>query len=188
MAVAQLHTINDEALVAAYTTEGNREALGVLYTRYKHLVYGVCYKYLANAAASEDAVSAIFEKLQTSLASQNINVFKAWLYTVAKNHCLMQLRSNKTKPTTLVDDFSGLLMEKDESLHLALEKEIKLNTMHEALHNLDERQRTCIQLFYLENKSYADIQQQTGFTFAEVKSFIQNGKRNLKIGIEKQIG
>jgi RNA polymerase sigma factor (sigma-70 family) len=61
------------------------------------------------------------------------------------------------------------------------EKEINLSNLNEALKSLAEKQRICVELFYLQEKSYNEVAEITGFTMNEVKSFIQNGKRNLKI-------
>jgi RNA polymerase sigma factor (sigma-70 family) len=159
---------------------GISEVLSVLFGRYKHLVYGVCLKYLGQAAEAEDATQQIFEKLLATLPKQKeLQSLKAWLYTVSKNHCLMKLRG-ATNKVVLKDDLSMLHVESDESLHLALEKEDNLNKMHAAVQLLEPQQRVCVEQFYLQQKSYAQIQAQNGFTFAEVKSFIQNGKRKLK--------
>jgi RNA polymerase sigma factor (sigma-70 family) len=182
-----LYEYTDEALVKHFVETHQNDALGLLFERYRHLVFGVCFKYLGERASAEDACMFVFEKLTQSLQGQQIIVFKAWLYTVAKNHCLVQLRSQKTKPVTYVEDFNFLLMEKEPDTHLAIEKEIKLQKMDAALAILDNKQSVCLRKFYLDNHSYAQIQEQTGFTFGEVKSYIQNGKRNLKVILDKQI-
>lgn len=171
-------------LVSAYKETGNNLFIGELYERYTHLVYGVCMKYLKNEDDSRDATIEIFEKLLTDLKRHEVQNFKSWLYSVAKNHCLMKFRKDKT----LIENHPGLqeeltsVMEWDENLHPdnGVDKEDQLVRAEEAIRRLTSDQRLCIELFYLEEKSYQEIMQQTGFDFKQVKSFIQNGKRNLK--------
>ncbi len=172
--------ITDEQLVQLYSQQADDAALGELFTRYQHLVVSVCYKYLQDIELAKDALQQIFEKLTTILPQQqNIVLFKAWLHTVAKNHCLMQLRKT-TLPIKQVENIENYDVENDQSMHLVLEKEEQLNNMHKAMQLLEDKQQRCLDLFYLQKMSYAAIQSQTGFTFMEVKSCIQNGKRNLK--------
>lgn len=141
-------------------------------------------KYLKDEDDSKDASSQIFEKLLTDLKKHEITFFKAWLHTVVKNHCFMQLRA-KPKEISKMPSF---VMETDEGLHQEaagveekLQEELKLQKMEEALTHLDPHQQQCIQLFYLEQKCYQEVAAITGFTMNQVKSYLQNGKRNLKI-------
>ena len=176
---SQLKNSSDEALVDMYRTSKSTDAFGLLYERYSHLVYGVCMKYLKDVDNAKDATMQIFEKLITDLPRHEVQVFKAWLYRVAQNHCLMILRSNNHL-TKSVDVFSENSMEFVDELHLKVEKEIQLTKMEDSLKDLNEDQRRCVEMFYLEKKTYIEIMQETGFNFMQVKSFIQNGKRNLK--------
>lgn len=176
---SQLKNSSDEALVDMYRTSKSTDAFGLLYERYSHLVYGVCMKYLKDVDNSKDATMQIFEKLITDLPRHEVQVFKAWLYRVAQNHCLMILRSNNHL-TKSVDVFSENSVEFVDELHLKVEKEIQLTKMEDSLKDLNEDQRRCVEMFYLEKKTYIEIMQETGFNFMQVKSFIQNGKRNLK--------
>lgn len=175
---------SDEELIALYKSGEGNEGVGILFKRYTHLVYAVCMKYLKDEDESKDAVSQIFEKLMTDLKKHEIQFFKAWLHTVVKNHCYMQLRK---KPKE-ISGVAPYVMETDIGLHLnaasteeKLEEELKLQHMEEALKQLDPHQQQCIQLFYLEQKCYQEVASITGFTMNQVKSYIQNGKRNLKI-------
>jgi RNA polymerase sigma factor (sigma-70 family) len=177
--INNLLNTSDEDLVIAYKGTKDPIVFTELYNRYKHLVLGICLKYFGDKELAKDATQQIFEKLFLDLHKQNIVFFKAWLHTVSKNHCLMQLRKAtiKIKQTEDIEQYD---MENEDTLHLAFEKENNLNKMHLALQKLEPNQKICIEAFYLNKKSYNDIILQTGFTFMEVKSFIQNGKRNLK--------
>ena len=152
------------------------------------MVFGVCMKYLKDEDESKDAVMQIFEKLLTDLKKHKVEYFKAWLHTVAKYHCLMKLRS-KPKEISGMDPYimeiEGALHPEQDSVDEPLEKEKKLVSMEKALEKLDPHQQTCIRLFYLEQKCYQEVASITGFNLNQVKSYIQNGKRNLKIIMSK---
>lgn len=140
-------------------------------------------KYLRDEDEAKDAVMAIFEKLMTDLKKYKIEFFRAWLHMVAKNHCLMKLRQGK-KHVSFMDNKP---MESNAEWHREekIELESKLNLLESAIQELDDHQKTCIKMFYLEEKSYQEITDHTGFDFNQVKSYIQNGKRNLKIYMQK---
>ena len=139
-------------------------------------------KYLKNEELSKDAVMDVFEILPALLQKHKVSNFKSWLYSIAKNHCLMQLR--KQKGIIEINSFEKiehLLMESEEEVHLLNEKEIELQQLEKAITTLNNEQRKCIHLFYIEENSYADVVEKTGYELKKVKSYIQNGKRNLKL-------
>ena len=177
--------VSDENLISNYKEGGDLKFLGELYQRYMDLVYGVCLKYLKEPEDAKDAVLAIFEELVTKLRKHDVTNFRSWLHQLAKNHCLMRLRSAK-KGQVVSLDIS--FMQSEENLHLngALEKEESLNHMEYCLGELPEEQRQVIKLFYLEGKCYNEIAALTGIEWNKVRSFIQNGRRNLKICMDKQ--
>ncbi len=179
--------LTDEELVHRYRNSHETSYIGELYQRYTHLVFGVCIKYLKNHAEAEDATMQVFEKLITDLKKHHITVFKPWLHVVVKNHCMMEFRkgtaANKNSANLRYE--LGNVVENAEDIHLieAREKEDKefiLEHLKEGMDELNEDQQTCIELFYMKDCSYQEISKITGFTMNEVKSYIQNGKRNLK--------
>lgn len=180
-----IKNLSDAELISLYKKSGTQSIIGELYERYTHLVFGVCLKYLKHHEDARDASVDIFEQLLTKLKSHEVSNFKSWLYTVSKNHCLMQLRKGKNH-IELHDDVSEIV-EIHTDLHLISvnEKEEQLSQLEEAITQLDDDQRRCVEFFYLHELSYHQIMEKTGFTFKEVKSFIQNGKRNLKIALDK---
>ncbi|MCW3102378.1 MAG: polymerase subunit sigma-70 [Bacteroidetes bacterium] len=186
----RLDTLDDLQLVARYKQTGDNNCIGVLFQRYTHLIFGVCMKYLKDEDDSQDASMQLFEKLLTDLKKHEIQQFKAWLHMVCKNYCLMQLRSGKTRlkhDREMHKDF-GALMESGHELHLTLEntKELQLTYMEECMKGLNNEQRLCVELFYLQEKSYHEVSEMTSFSMNNVKSYIQNGKRNLKNCIESR--
>jgi len=176
------HGLGDKELLDLYNKSSDKEIIGVLYKRYSHLVFGVCLKYLKEKDSSKDAVIDIFEKLLNDLSNHNIDNFKAWLYMVARNHCLMILRKIKheytvDEPSLLIKTNNDMEID-DEQHHLDIYDN---NMLKNAIDELKDEQKVCIELFYLNNKSYQEITEITGFDNSKVKSYIQNGKRNLKI-------
>ena len=179
------HLCADEELVAEYFSSGQLKIIGELFKRYTHLVFGVCLKYLKNEEKSKDAVMEIFESLIEKLKSHDVSNFKSWLYTVTKNHCLMLLRSDSAYTKFKERIFQISLSENVElhdQMHPLFKDDQNLLTanLNEALNKLKAEQGNCIKLMYLENKSYKEIAEITGYSVKEVKSHIQNGKRNLK--------
>jgi RNA polymerase sigma factor (sigma-70 family) len=183
---SKYNNYSDTELINKFLEENDTVFIGVIYKRYGHLVLGLCYKYLQDRTEAEDMVMHVFENLMNDLKRHKITYFKSWLYTYSKNHCLMKLRKDQSvlKKQESVMYEQKALMESGEELHLHEEKEETLVLLNKALDLLNEEQRVCVQLFYKENKSYVEIQELTGYSANEVKSFIQNGKRNLKLKLE----
>ena len=177
-------TLTDKELVIQYKQSGDLAVLGELYQRYMELVYGVCLKYFIESETAKDSVMLIFEELVPKLKKHEVENFKSWLYRVAKNHCLMKLRTPKNLKTVELDP---ALMQNEENVHLngVLEKEENLKKLEFCLNSLSEEQKKVIQLFYLEGKCYNEIVDITGYEWDKVRSLIQNGRRNLKICMEK---
>ena len=174
----------DEELLLAYTQSGNQDVLARLYLRYTDLVYGVCLKYLKDAEGAKDAVMNIYQELVTKLQTHTVDNFKGWLYVVAKNHCLMYLRSAKKMVTV---EFQQAVMQSEDFRHLdtVLEREEDFKKLEDCIARLPAEQKQGIELFYFQHKCYNEIVEQTGMEWGKVRSLIQNGRRNLKICMEK---
>ena len=173
----------DQELVNQYMQDGDIRILGALYQRYMDMIYAVCLKYLKEPAEAQDAVMGIFEELVTKLRRHDVSYFKGWLYTLAKNHCLMVLRSKKQMPVIRMPEF----MQLTENPHLenVVEKELNLNRLLKCIETLSPDQKHTVQLFYLEEKSYKEIAVITGTEWNKVRSLVQNARRNLKICMDK---
>ncbi|SEK92061.1 RNA polymerase sigma-70 factor, ECF subfamily [Chitinophaga rupis] len=177
----------DADLIREYKASGKLDYLAALYQRYMNLVYGVCLRYF-DEAASKDAVMQIFEELIPKLKQHEVQNFKSWLHVLARNHCLMKLRSLKTKEGRQVSIEDRPLMENEEIAHHenGISLEDNLQAMEKCLETLPEEQQKSVNLFYLQEKSYREVAALTGYEMNKVKSYIQNGKRNLKICMEQQ--
>ena len=184
-----IKALDDDALVAAYKKYGQPVYLGELYERYAHMVLLVCMKYLKDEAQSEDAVMHIFEKLIADLKRYEVRRFKYWIHTVAKNHCLV-LIDKRQKQRHKIDEYretAQALVESDPfpSLNGEDPREIELRELEAAIKLLNEEQQICVELFYLQQKCYKEVSETTGYSLKQVKSYIQNGKRNLKNHLSK---
>lgn len=176
--------ISEQELLRRYYQEGNKEWLGILLQRYTLLLLGVCMKYLKNEEAARDAVQQIFLKAITELEKYEVEFIKSWLYMIAKNHCLMQFRDKNRQLVELSEQMAET-EDSDEKLSIK-EKDQLLDWMHESIKNLNPEQQQCVTLFYLEKKSYQQVAEETGYTILQVKSSIQNGKRNLRLMIQRK--
>jgi RNA polymerase sigma-70 factor (ECF subfamily) len=178
--------LSDQQLLDNFYSDSNNQWLGALLPRYTLLLLGVCMKYLKNEEEAKDCVQHIFMKAITELPKYKVEYFKAWIYMVARNHCLMRIRARQGKiPVEIKEQhLADIYEEHDRQNHI--DKDNLLQRMETALEELNPEQRQCIKLFYLEKKSYNEIADDTGFSLLQVKSYIQNGKRNLKIMIEKK--
>lgn len=176
----------DEDLILQFKDTQDKEIIGILFDRYIHLVFAACMKYFRDADDAQDAAMEIFEALPEKLLKHNIDYFKGWLYTTSRNHCLMSLR--KAKPELSVEkieNFSNISVETDDNLHLNIANEENNVRVLKYLDELKQEQKVCVEMMYLKGKSYKDIAVETGFGLKNVKSFIQNGKRNLRLMMEQ---
>jgi RNA polymerase sigma factor (sigma-70 family) len=181
-----IHKSDSEILLLFYSTYDSNY-IGILLERYTMLLFGVCMKYLKNKTDAHDAVQQVYLKALAELPKYKVEFIKSWLYMVAKNQCLTVLKANKK--TIYNEDV--VLQHEDVEDHELVQKmkqhDISIDLMHSCMQELGEEQAKCVTLFYLEKKSYATIEAATGFTYLQVKSFIQNGKRNLKNLLEKKM-
>jgi RNA polymerase sigma-70 factor (ECF subfamily) len=187
----KLEARDDKSLVNHYRESGDIDVLGVLYKRYMVLVYGVCLKYLKDRERAKDAVMDIFEKLTVELQVKEVDNFRPWLYVVAKNHCLMALRSMKvdTRNEEKYQNELSFFMESESFVHPVDEPDADLNgALKDCIERLKVEQKQCVELFYFENKCYKEIAGELNLEIKKVKSFIQNGKRNLKNCLENSNG
>lgn len=178
--------LSDEELLKRYVETADLEYFGQLYDRYLHLIYGLCMKYFKSSEDSKDGTMEIFEHASTAVLSKEVTHFKSWLYVVSKNHCLMQLRKKKSQEEKNQVPF----MENGAEVHLINEEEQidkDIEALTACIETLKEEQKRCVSLFYLEKKSYREVESITELSSKAVKSAIQNGKRNLKICVEARL-
>ena len=181
--------VSDEELLKRYKETSNKEVFADLFKKHATVVYGTCLFYLQDKDEAQDATMQLFEKLMIDINNREIDNFKGWLSFVVRNHCISLIRKQKsqTKNVKLYYEFEyqDVNFEIEDAINRVGDEQM-LGQMKNCLPKLKEAQRICIELFYLKNKSYQDIANETGYTLNEIKSYIQNGKRNLKLLIEEQ--
>ena len=180
---------SDATLLDLYKKNKDSKWIGILFERYTLLVFGVCVKYLKQVNDAQDATQQVFEKAFSEIQKYEVAYFKSWIYSIAKNHCLMQLRGKGHQPI-LLESFPEDMLERTDSQVTAIQNENWLEQQSAelimALQELSNDQKICIELFYFQKLSYKEIEQKTGYSFQQVKSHIQNGKRNLRIILEQK--
>ena len=177
--------MEDKDLIAKYRSTQDQKYLAELFSRYMKQVYGSCMTYYKNTADAEDAVMEIYEKLVKKLPGSDIKYFKSWLYTVTRNHCLEKLRkvsTHESKKSTAEVMYYEDLMHPDN-----VEKEVELSQLEKCVGQLEDQQKKCVKMFYYEKKSYAEIGQELNLGVGQVRSRIQNGRRNLKNCMDQHI-
>ena len=179
--------ITDPELLEKFYADHNNVWLGILLQRYTLLLLGVCMKYLKNQEEAKDGVQQIFLKVIQELHKYKVDYFKSWLYMVTKNHCLMKLREKQGKAMVEINERLTIKPEDETNLQSLIENEHTLELLEASLKELNVEQQQCVTLFYLQKKSYQEVSDETGYNLLQVKSYIQNGKRNLKILIENKL-
>ena len=187
MKAGQFNHITDQELLERFYADHDNEWLGILLQRYTLLLLGVSMKYLKNEEEAKDSVQQIFLKVIQELQKYKVEYFKSWLYMVAKNHCLMKLREKQGKFTAEINERQMAQPDEETDRQALLQNDHALELMELALKELHPEQQQCVTLFYLQKKSYQEVSEETGYSMLQVKSYIQNGKRNLKILIEKKL-
>lgn len=178
---------SDEELLKHYKQSGNKELFADLFKKHVSVVYGTCLFYLQNKEEAQDATMQLFERLMLDINNREIDNFKGWLSFVVRNHCISLIRKNKSYQKNIKSygdfEYEDTTYETEEKIQ-NVSDDVMIEHMKLSLPHLKEGQRICIELFYLQNKSYQDIANETKYTLNEIKSYIQNGKRNLKLLLE----
>lgn len=181
---------SDEELLKHYKQSGNKELFADLFKKHVSVVYGTCLFYLQDKDEAQDATMQLFEKLMLDVNNREIDNFKGWLSFVVRNHCISLIRKNKSQSKNIKSyyefEYEAPDYETEEKIN-SVSDDVLLENMKTCLPKLKENQRICVELFYLKNKSYQDIAYETNFSLNEIKSYIQNGKRNLKLFLEDSI-
>ena len=185
----QISKLPDSEILRLYRESHDTAFVGELYKRYSHLVFGVCLKYLKNKEDARDALLSVFEKLITDLGKYEITGLQHWLYAVSKHHCLNKLKEKGRYNSVEIEDIKmhdELPNVHSGELSAAQEKELLLTNLESAIEELSIDQKTCVTMFYMKKMSYREISEQTRMTMNEIKSHIQNGRRNLALMLKEQ--
>ena len=177
--------LSDEELLLHVAQKQDQEAFNMLYRRYAHLALGVCMKYLSNPGLAQDVTQTVFTRIWTDAANYQVRNFRPWFYTVVKNYCLMELRKND-EHTDISENTLAAFMESDDQVHRKMKEEELFVIMQDCLRRLNDYQQVCMKYFYLQQKTYAQTAELLDLTEKEVKSHLQNGRRNMKICVKQK--
>ena len=144
---------------------------------YREDVLGLCYYYTRDVELSKDLTMDTFETyLKRGKKGPVINDIKSYLLGIARNLCMAHFK--KSKRTQSIEESVLQFMEyEDEN---APNGEEVIDRLMMSMCKLTTDQRRCVELFFIKGCSYNQISKKLNFSYNEVKSFIQNGKRNLK--------
>jgi RNA polymerase sigma-70 factor (ECF subfamily) len=175
----------DEELAEMFRKDKDMEILGELFHRYMDMIMGLCMKYFKNTVDSEDAVMEIFEVLARRLPNHQVKHFKSWIYSLSSNHCLDILRKKKRDFSREGEKHLMYSMEvkrqySDELIEEKSNQEKLLLSMEDCMKQLVDKQKQCVQLFYIDKMKYEEVSKALEITWSQTRSFIQNGRRNLK--------
>ena len=180
---------SDEDILKHYKQTGDKEIFADLFKKHVTVVYGTCLFYLQDKDEAQDATMQLFEKLLLDVNNREIDHFKGWLSFVVRNHCISLIRKQKSQSKNVKMyyefEYQDANLETEESIGRVGDEQM-LEQMKQSLPKLKEGQRICVELFYLKDKSYQEIANETSYSLNEIKSYIQNGKRNLKLLMEEQ--
>jgi RNA polymerase sigma factor (sigma-70 family) len=184
--IRQNENFSDKELLQLYYSGQDQKWLGILLERYTLLLLGVCMKYLKDENEARDCVQQVFLKVLVEAPKYKVDYFKSWLYIIAKNHCLMKLRNKGIRSEKELKENITIASEEYRKKEIEA-KEFTYQELEKAIEELSEEQKQCVILFYLQKNSYQQITEKTGYSLLQVKSFIQNGKRNLRNILEKKL-
>ncbi len=183
----QAASLNDEEILRRFRLDQDKDWIGILFIRYSHLLFGVCMKYLKNPEDAKDGLQQVFLKVISEMNRHQVHCFKAWIYQVTRNYCLMQIRQEAGHWKIPIREDQALEDPGEQSREHHRIREMKLGFLEIAMEQLPDAQRECLNLFYLEKKSYQEIADCTGQSLMQVKSHIQNGKRKLKLLVDRMM-
>lgn len=188
---SSLNEASDAELLELFQKERQSDYLGILFTRYRHLAFGVAYKYFRDRDEADDMVGHVFQLLLEKLPGKDVHSFKQYLYGTVRNECLARTRQLKKEHErqqewAITENSDDSYMEIEDMVHLTDDMPLE-DAVEKAIGQLGEEQRICVRHFFFEGKSYKEISDQTGFTLKSVKSYLQNGKRNLKKLLEERL-
>lgn len=181
--VRDLDLTSDESIIRAYKQTRKKRLLGPLFKKYNEKLFGLAYYYLSERESAMDSVMETYEVVLKSIDNKEITYYKGWILSICKNICLKKIRDGKQ--FSELKEVSDTFMENDAD---EVYNDETIEKVLELIPQLKENQKVCVEAFYLQSKSYEEISALYGMSFKEVKSHIQNGKRNLKILFEKSSG
>ena len=174
--------LTDERLIKQFQ-EGDRHAFDELVKRYKDRLHNFVCRYLNNQTLAEDVVQETMIKLYTHKHYYKpIAKFSTWIYTIAKNLALTELRKNKRKRTQSMWNDRGELIDiksNEESLENKIQNELAVEELNKCLDEIPENFRIAVVLRDFQELSYKEISKILEIPIGTIKSRINRGRIQL---------
>ncbi|MFQ5674351.1 MAG: RNA polymerase sigma factor [bacterium] len=175
----------DNATIRSYLETRDVRYLGRLYEAYKKTIFWHCLKMVGNEEDAKDLASETFIRTFDRIEDFKLGApFCPWLMRIATNLCIDHLRKkNRYKFYKFDETHSAVAIQNESEPKQPM---ISGERIIEKLKKLKPLQKRCFCLFYIHNLTYKQIAELTGYPLGKVRSYIQNGKRNFKLLMEKQ--
>ena len=173
---------SDEKLILRFQ-EGDINAYNELVKRYKDRLLNFVFRYFNNVEPAEDVVQDTLIKLYTHASYyKNVAKFSTWIFTIAKNNALTELRKNKRKKTDSLWTDDGKFIDissKEESLESKVQNEIAIDQLNKFLNEIPENFRIAVVLRDFQELSYEEISKILEIPIGTIKSRINRGRIQL---------
>ena len=173
---------SDEKLILRFQ-EGDINAYNELVKRYKDRLLNFVLRYFNNVEQAEDVVQDTLIKLYTHASYyKNVAKFSTWIFTIAKNNALTELRKNKRKKTDSLWTDDGQVIDinsKEESLDSKVQNEVAIDQLNKFLDEIPENFRMAVVLRDFQELSYEEISKILEIPIGTIKSRINRGRIQL---------
>jgi RNA polymerase sigma-70 factor (ECF subfamily) len=169
---------------------GNTQSFQVLMDRYKNPIYQMAYRMILDPFESEDLLQVVFLQVYRNLSTfKPQGSFKAWIFTIARNTCLNEIRRRRRKPVRSLDEMTSdsqkvpfqVVDHEQQSAHQIILQDELVEILSRILQEVPEKQRTALLLYQQENLSYEEISKILGCSIGATKSLIFRAREHLKV-------
>jgi len=174
---------NDDLFHVDAVKKGNVQAFSFLVEKYQKMVYTLALKLMKKPEEAEELAQDTFVKAFQKIDSyEGKSKFSTWLYTIAYNSCISELRKRRIEFKSLDD---RQVTEDDEQKMVDYYRETKKEDQEKylnlALEKLPEDDQVLLTLYYYENQSMDEISVITGLTVSNIKVKIHRARKRMQL-------
>ena len=174
----------DDFMIVSQIVSGQKDLFRLLIRRYERAVYGMGLSFLRNAEDASDFTQEVFLKVYRSLSRfEGRSRFSTWLYKIAYNAAVNGVNRRK-EYQSLAEEGMAQLESNAETPEQILLRQTARQAVIEALEDLPERYRICVDMFFFYDRSYQEIEAITGFPVNTIKSHVFRAKKLLREKLE----